>query len=503
MTGQKQGNNSSRPTTTASRSGFLGDVVKLVSGSVAAQLTAIVVSPILARLFLPEMFGTAAVLSSLVALISPIACLRYELAIVLPDDDRDAASLLALSIGSAAIVALLTAAAVWLLDDLILSLLKAPELAPILWLAPMLVFFRGLSSSLNFWNTRTRHFGRLSVNRVLNATSAAASKLVFGFSGLTTSISLILGNSIGIVLSALALTGLTWRGTDREIARSVGIKDITAAMARYRKFPIYSSWTAIAGTLSVQLPVLMLSANFDSNIVGYYSLGNRMVRMPMNLVGGAVAQVFFPRAAEAQTAGQLKFVVQSVFTRLVSMGLFPALLLTLVGEELFVVVFGESWATSGLYTAMLSIYMFFNFISSPLGQLISVLEKQEVGLVMNIALLSSRYLALWIGGRTGDDILTIALFSVSGVVFYGAYSLWLARASGISMGEYWLTLARTTLISSAFLAPAWVVVRILDLGGIAKLVPYLLVAVAYYIWLVRGDRQLRSLIPIGRRVTSE
>lgn len=485
------------------RTGFVGDVLKLVSGSAAAQLLVFVISPILARMFLPEMFGTAAVFSSLVALIAPIACLKYELAIVLPEDDREAVNLLALSVGSAAIVALLTAVAVWLADDLILSLLKVPELAPILWLAPILVFNQGLSLSVNYWNTRTRNFGRLSLNRVLNATSAGISKLFFGFLGLVSSTSLIFGNSIGAVLSTLVLIGLTWQRMDRETARSVNIKDITAAIARYRKFPIYSSWTAFANTLSWQLPVLMLSASFDATIVGYYSFGNRVVRMPLMLIGGAVAQVFFQRAAEAQTAGQLNLVAHSVFARLVSIGLFLSLLLTLIGQELFVVVFGESWATAGLYTEILSIYMFFNFIASPLSQLISVLEKQEIGLVVNIALLASRFLALWIGGRSGNDIFAIALFSVSGVVVYGAFSLWIARASGISMRDYWVALARTALVSGAFLIPAWFVARVLGLGGIAEIVPYSIAAAAYFIWLVHHDRRLRSLVSIGRRVTSE
>jgi O-antigen/teichoic acid export membrane protein len=196
-------------------------------------------------------------------------------------------------------------------------------------------------------------------------------------------------------------------------------------------------------------------------------------------------------------------VVQNVFARLVSIGLFLALLLTLIGEELFVVVFGEAWATAGLYTAIMSIYMFFNFIASPLSQLISVLEKQEIGLVVNIALLFSRVLALWIGGMSGNDISAIVLFSVSGVIVYGAFSLWIARASGISMRDYWAALARTALLSAAFLIPAWVVARVLGLGGMAGLVPYSVVAAAYFIWLIHRDHRLRSLIPIGRRVTRE
>ena len=90
-----------------------------------------------------------------------------------------------------------------------------------------------------------------------------------------------------------------------------------------------------------------------------------------------------------------------------------------------------AWAQAGVYTQILSIYMFFNFISAPFGTLFTVLEKQENSLVIHILLLVSRVGTIWYGGRTGNMVLTLGLFSVWGILVYGGLSLWLVRTVGL------------------------------------------------------------------------
>ncbi len=50
--------------------------------------------------------------------------------------------------------------------DALLFLLRAPGLAPYLILVPPIVFISGVFLALNYWNSRTKRFGRLSVARV-------------------------------------------------------------------------------------------------------------------------------------------------------------------------------------------------------------------------------------------------------------------------------------------------------------------------------------------------
>ena len=74
---------------------FKADVLRLVSGTSLAQVISLLAAPILTRIYAPEAFGIAALFASITGILSVLACMRYELAIVLPDNDREAANLLA------------------------------------------------------------------------------------------------------------------------------------------------------------------------------------------------------------------------------------------------------------------------------------------------------------------------------------------------------------------------------------------------------------------------
>ena len=151
---------------------------------------------------------------------------------------------------------------------------------------------------------------------------------------------------------------------------------------RYSNFPKFDVWSALINQSSWQVPVLLLSSFFSTTIVGYYSLGMMMVTLPMSLIGGAIAQVFFQRAAMAQHEGSLAIIFEDAYSFLIKISLFPLLLLTFIGQYLFVMIFGPSWAEAGFYIQILSVWAVFFFISSPISSILSIAGKQKTGLIL-------------------------------------------------------------------------------------------------------------------------
>ena len=80
------------------RSDFTKNVLILMTGTTMAQAIPIAVLPILSRLYSPDDFGVLAIFISLSFIFGSIANGRYELAIVLPKDDRSALNIVVLSI---------------------------------------------------------------------------------------------------------------------------------------------------------------------------------------------------------------------------------------------------------------------------------------------------------------------------------------------------------------------------------------------------------------------
>ncbi|OGO27377.1 MAG: hypothetical protein A2136_01505 [Chloroflexi bacterium RBG_16_54_11] len=422
--------------------GFFTNVLKLVSGTTLAQLITILTAPVIARLFTPAAFGLLNVFVSLVGILAVVICLRYEYAIVLPDEDAEAANVFALCLLIALGVSAISALVLLLLGRPLAALLNAPQLYKFFWLVPISLLMQGFFQALNYWNTRVKHFGRLSIARVSASLTTSALPILLAFFGRADAASLVFSYLAGTFIFTLVLGLQVLRDNLAIITRSVARSRMLANLKHYRKFPLVDSWGSFINNLSWQLPSLMLLYFFSESVVGHYSLSNRMILLPMTLLGSSVSQVFFQRTSELRSdPARLSTSVELVFRRLASIGLFPALVLGIAGPELFSIVFGASWTEAGRYAQILSPWMFILFISSPLSTLFATLERQELALVVNAIILVTRFAALAIGGLSHDIILTLVIWSGSGVLVYGGLALWLLKLSRVD----WTSAGRTVL----------------------------------------------------------
>ena len=121
-----------------------------MSGAVLAQALGVLAMLIVTRLFAPEAFGVAAVFSSMAGIVGVVACLRYEIAIMLPESSEEAANILGVSLLSVILMTFLTILIVWLGGEQIIRLLHAPQLKHYLWLVPIAIFFQGIFLALNY-----------------------------------------------------------------------------------------------------------------------------------------------------------------------------------------------------------------------------------------------------------------------------------------------------------------------------------------------------------------
>lgn len=472
---------------------FTGDILRLVTGTTAAQVITVLLTPVLARLFVPADFGVFNLYVSLITVLGIIACLRYELAIVLPESDHEAANLLAVSLVFAVLTSLLTIPFIVLWGDDFSILLKEPRLNIYLWSLPISVVFGGVYLALNNWNTRTHQFTRLSIARVVNNSLTSLSQTGAGLAGLRVAGSLIFGNLFGTVVATLVLIWRIWVDDCRLFIQSINLKTMLEVISRYRKFPMYSIWGGLLNNLSWQLPSFLLTFYFSSDVNGYYGLGIRTLQLPMSLIGGAIAQAFLPRASQALKSGNLKAMVTDVYRRLVDYSLFPLLVLALVGRDLFLIVFGTAWGDSGTYVQILSVWLFFWFISSPMSQLFVVLEKQEQSLRIHIAIFVTRLLSLMIGGYFHSPILAIALFSITGVLTYGYLSLIIIAATGVSGRDIW-TIIYTRILQFLPVGAVLIVLKLLHASIWITSIIAVLVVGAYGVYTILHDAQIMQTL---------
>jgi len=472
------------------KSSFARDVFKLASGAAFAQLLSMLATPILTRLYAPDAFGILAVFLSIIAVPGEIACLGYDRAIVLPEKDEEAANLLVTSLGFVALVTGLSIVVIWLGTGTITRLLRAPELAPYMWLVPPSILLTGVFTALSQWTTRSKRFGQLSIARISNTTITTGMPLGAGLLGYATSLSLIVGYTFGTLAATLWLALRVLRSDTGLFRHDLHKQDILSGVKRYRKFPLYDTWATLLNSISWQLPTFFLAAFFSPAVAGFYALGNRVLRLPMNLLGSSLGQVFYQRAAKDNQQGILLVFVESTFSRLVSFGMFPMLVLNIIGRDLFTVVFGNQWAEAGTYTQILSIWTFFWFVSSPLSTLYYVLEKQDLLLKLNVAIIVTRVVSLGIGGILGDARLALVLFAVSGIVVYGYLGLVVVAASGVPWKRIF------TILGFHFLlfVPTGIVLIALNVAHVSRAIELIAAFVfsgMYFVYIFINDPEIK------------
>lgn len=482
-------NNANSSDRSAKKTSFASDVLKLVSGTVFAQVLTIAASPFLTRLYGPEAFGLLALFSSITSIISVISCLRYELAILLPKTDKEAANLLAVSLGFVVLISIFTIPIVWLGRTIILDLLKTPALGLYLWLVPPTVFFSGIFLAFNYWNSRTKHFGRLSLAQAFQSFTSTASQLAMGYAGHGIGGSLIGSSLVGSALSSLVLSRQIWRDNSRLFKESITWRGMLAGLKCYAKFPLHNTWAALLNTISWQLPALLLSTFFSTSVVGYYALAFRLINLPMMFIGRAIGQVFLQRASIAKYNGTLPKLVEQTLINLIQLVIFPLLTIILIGHDLIILVFGNRWGESGIYLQILGFWAIIWLITSPIDDLLQILERQKESLCIHAAILLSRLLGLSMGGYIGNARISLLLFSISGVVVYSYLLIRVIYLSGASLN----IISRKFISEIMFILPVAILVITMHLSNANSA---LIIAMTSVITITFFYFRLRNKIPL-------
>lgn len=403
------------------KSGMVRNVLTLFTGSTIAQAIPVLISPILTRIFPVEEFATLTVVTTLITLLGGIICGRYEIAIGLPADEKEARQLVYLSITVAVFMAIISTILILFLNKPLARLLNNENAAPYLLLVPITALIYGINQALTFWNIRKRNYALMSSSRVTQSIANSGTSLAAGFSSWSFN-GLVTGNIVG---NAAALL-YTYFSTKRKNEISLSVKEFNNSemkllAKKYSDLPMVNGVHALTDNLQSTGVVFVISALFGSVALGLYGNTMRILQAPVTMIGSSFSIVFYKEASE-KVAAKLK-ITKLLRTTIITLALiaFPVFLtIMLTGPSLFAFVFGETWRQSGVYAAILSPALFMNFISSPVSHLPVILNRQRqffmLSLIGNVLIL----LSITAGSFLFHEIKNgLILMSVTQVLFYG------------------------------------------------------------------------------------
>lgn len=389
----------------------------LVGGTAIGHLLTVIVMPLNTRLYTPHDFGIAATFASIVAIVVSAACLRFDMAITLPEKDDDAINLLAVSLASVGIVALATVAVAVGISIYGASLGVAPDIVGMLWFLPVAVAMGGGYLALQMWFVRKSDFFGIAQSRVVQSAAAGSGQVTFG---------LVSSGPVGLLIGQILNTGggsvmLGARLLRRQkaIIGKISFAQMMAMFRKYDRFPKYSVWEALANGASIHIPILLIATVATPAELGYLSLSIFLLQAPMSLIGNAIGQVYLANAPLARREGRLAsytFGIARTLSRIVAL---PMAAAAIMAPILFTTIFGQAWERAGVLVTWMAPWFALQFITSPVSTALHVTGQQRLALMLQLFGLTFRVGAVYLAFAMGFGI--SETYAISGAIFYLTY----------------------------------------------------------------------------------
>lgn len=398
--------------------GFLKSVSVLVGGTAFAQGIAVLTLPILTRLYSPDDFALFAVYLSLLGILSVASCLRFEIAVPIPEEDSDAVHLVLLALMSNLVISILIGLIIWVFHTEIIVLLKQPDFSRLIWLVPIGIFFSGLYNALQYWATRKKQFPVIAKTRMVQSVSGVSVQIAMGALGFTV-LGLVIGQIIKVSTGIQRLAINFWSEANIFI-KKVSLQQLKQTFKKYDQFPKYSTFEALANSASIQLPVIIIAALAIGAEAGYLMLAMQIMAIPIRFIGGAVSQVYLAHAPEKYHLGQLSKYTSQCIWKLIKIGVIPLVVICISAPIIIPYIFGTEWQRTGEMMLWMLPWFILQFLVSPVSMSLHITGNQKIALMLQIMGLVMRAGGLWF-----LSIYTLnyvfEYYAISGFAFYTIY----------------------------------------------------------------------------------
>lgn len=385
---------------------------------------------LLARVYTPEDFGVFALYTSVTGVIIVLAGARYEMATMLPRHDVEARVIQTLAmriiLSSAGITTLVAIACYPVLASL-------PSIGPWQGLAflgaGVTVALSATLAARSFWLTRTERYGVLAGNRVLQSASSALGQLLCGLSGIGGALGLMCGQAAGQLLALLRLRSHTPELRQDPSVMSDGrpVPSVREMAIRYRRMPLLNGPNALVDALRIN-GINILIAQVAVSQLGQFDQAWRLLQVPVALITGAVAQVFF-RALTTIEPGHMRPLVMRLVRRAGVAAVIPFILIFILSPALFPLLLGHQWTEAGYFARALTPWLAMTVMTSPISQVFIVTERQQwllaFAIVYCVVPLAILYLSPY------DLLTTVSVMSMAMALLLGGMILLAWHVSGL------------------------------------------------------------------------
>jgi O-antigen/teichoic acid export membrane protein len=398
------------------KNSFLLNIITLISGTAISQGILFAATPFLTRLFTPEEFGYFSLYAAIVAVITSVASWKYELAIMLPKEDKDAQAVLFLSIIATIISAVFVFILIAIFKNFIIQNITS-EVEPFIWIVPLGVLISGLYQVFIAFSSRNKYFRSVSISRISQSGGAVSVQAVSrGFNLFPQG--LIWGKLTGDFLALLVLLFNHIKNQTIHL-KKISRKDIRENANKYKDFPKYQSLAQFLNSLSQNVPFFLLTTLYNPEIAGFYMLTSRVLFVPTALIGRSTREVYYQKASEMFANGEsIKNLFVKTTAGLAKLGIVPFIIVGIFAQQLFTLFLGSEWLVSGIFAQLIIALSFLGFINPPTTMTIYILGLQRFSLKFQSFQVLFRILSIYLTFLAfNNEYISVGAYASIGVIF--------------------------------------------------------------------------------------
>jgi teichuronic acid exporter len=385
------------------KSSYVADIMWQTYGNIFAQLINLVSLPIITRLYTPKEFGEQTIFLQITAIVITVVTFRLEYLINLPKQDEEADSIIAIALALCLFWIGCYLTIIVLFYDNIVYLIGGEQKKNWVLAIPAATLLICISNIMLFKIQRGANFKISGISEILN-------KAFFSISCILGAILfemehwLIYSVMFGYSAKIIYLYRYFYYGEFKAIINNLKFS-ILMILHRYYKISISATLSNFLMLIGVMIPIVMIERTYGSSVLGQYALVTATLSLPTSLMGNAIGQVYFQRAAnEYNMSGSFNHLWKKTSFNLFIIGLPIYILIFIVSPFLYPIVFGTEWMETGEYAKYICVSAFFSFFSTPLDR-------------GSLVVKASLYIICWHTFRTLTIAITCYLAIINSLTF--------------------------------------------------------------------------------------
>jgi O-antigen/teichoic acid export membrane protein len=404
---------------------MIRQIATLLSGNALSQFVNVVtILFVVTAYFSPAEFGRYAVLMSYVGILSTIACLRYEMAIVSVRRSRVANNMVLLCLVIATAFSAVVFAgfhfAKFLVGDAFL-------LGASSFLIVALIYLKAIDQICAAVLYRHEAYLTYSVLKFIQALVLLAGFLAVGLMG--HGVKGLLYSTV-CAYAVFALAG-TIAVRQYDVRSGVYIRRMSAMFRKYADFVKFNAPQALIDNLMTNGLNFVLVALAGPTVVGYFNYMQRILRAPLGLVFGAVSQVVFRFSAKNVTNPKLVTEkLRQIFVVIVLILVSAITAILLVHAYFSELTFLRDWIGMRDYMIAFAAWMLVPYLFSPFATLPVVYDHQKTffKLAATFNLCSLALLSVIIS--KGSVVAAFWVAALVSLVYFSGLNVWMFRVAG-------------------------------------------------------------------------